>query len=207
MKKLIFISFLFLSFVAFGQQTITKSIVSDAPYIELKTAGIDDLIIRESETAKLEITILNADLGILENVSCNDFNCVLSVTTSLKETNKLSTFKAIKVSAIVKIPKGKKVTVFGETINLKIEGYQGILRVFIDDGNIDIKKIKGITEIVLSSGNIYAQIADASLDIKTRKGSITFDHKIQKSPYRMKQHKKQRLIVKSKKANVVLTQL
>ena len=77
----------------------------------------------------------------------------------------------------------------------------------LEKASLDIKKIKGITEIVLSSGNIYAQIADASLDIKTRKGSITFDHKIKKSPYRMKQHKKQRLIVKSKKANVVLTQL
>jgi len=207
MKKLIFISFLFFNFIVFGQQTITKSIVSDAPYIELKTAGIDDLIIKESETEKLEITILNADLGILENVSCNDFNCVLSVTTALKETNNLSVFKSIKVSAIIKIPKGRKVAVFGETINLKIEGYQGILRIFVNDGNIDIKRVKGITEIKLSSGNIYAQIEDASLDIKTRKGSITFDNKIQKSPYRMKQQKKHKLIVKSKKANVVLTQL
>jgi hypothetical protein len=207
MKKLIFKSFLFFSFVAFGQQTITKSIVSDAPYIELKTVGIDDLIIKESETSKLEITILNANLGILENVSCTDYNCVLSVATELKETLMLSSINRTKVSGIVKIPKGKKVTVFGETINLKIEGYQGVLRVFINEGNIDVKKIKGITDIALSSGNIYAQIEDASLDIKTRKGRITFDNKVQKSPYTMKQQKKRRLIVKSKKANVVLTQL
>ena len=196
MKKVIFISFLLINLIVLGQQQISKTIESDAPFIEFKTAGIDHLLIEESTTKKLEIIIIDADFGILENVSCNDFNCVLSITTNLKESSKLSSLKTSKAKAIIKIPKGRKVTVYGETININTNAYEGILRILI----------KGITEVELSTGTIYAMVNDASLDIKTRKGSIKFNEKIQKSPYRIKQHKDRRLIIKSSKANVVLTQ-
>jgi len=207
MKYLIFISLLSLSFVVFSQEKIVKTIESDAPYVEFKTIGIDYLIIEESKAEKLELILVNTDLGILEDVSCNDYNCVLSIATSLKEINKLSTTKTSETKVILKIPKNKKVTVFGETINIQINGYEGILRSFINNGKIEVKEIKGITEIEIVSGTILATINDASVNVRTKKGTITLNNKKIKSTFKKQQNKTQRLIVKSRKANIVLSQL
>lgn len=207
MKYLIFISLLSLSFVVFSQEKIVKTIESDAPYVEFKTIGIDHLIIEESKAEKLELILINTDLGILEDVSCNDYNCVLSIATSLKEINKLSTTKTSETKVILKIPKNKKVTVFGATINIQINGYEGILRSFIKNGKIEVKEIKGITEIEIVSGTVLATINDASVNVRTKKGTITLNNKKIKSTFKKQQNKTQRLIVKSRKANIVLSQL
>lgn len=207
MKYLIFISLLSLSFVVFSQEKIVKTIESDAPYVEFKTIGIDHLIIEESKAEKLELILINTDLGILEDVSCNDYNCVLSIVTSLKEINKLSTTKTSETKVILKIPKNKKVTVFGATINIQINGYEGILRSFIKNGKIEVKEIKGITEIEIVSGTVLATINDASVNVRTKKGTITLNNKKIKSTFKKQQNKTQRLIVKSRKANIVLSQL
>ncbi len=214
MKKHILISFLFVGLLLQAQQKIVKTIESDAPYVEVKTEGIDNLIIEESETNELEMIILDADgLGFIESFSCNDYNCVLSIKTELKGTddinNKINQFPLApptNVSAIIKIPKNKKVTIFGETIDIQTSGYDGILRILIDKGNVRIEGIKGITEVTLFTGTVFATVDDSSLDIKTRKGKISLNEEIVKSPYRKKEKKKKRLVVKSVNANVVLTQ-
>lgn len=213
-KYLSFIAIFSCSFLAVAQQKIVKTIKSDAPYVEVKTDGIDNLIIKESDTNELEMTILDTDgLGFIENFSCDDFNCVLNIKTELKiknpMTNKINQF-AIKlpsnVSAIVKIPKNKKVTIFGETIDIQTDGYQGILRILIDKGNVRIKAIKGITEVNLFTGTVFATINNNALDIRTRKGTISFNEEVQKSPYKKKKKKTHLLVVKSINANVILTE-
>jgi hypothetical protein len=200
--------------MAIGQQKITRKIKSDAPYVEVKTEGIDNLIIQESEADELEMIISDADgLGVIQDFVCNDFNCVLSIKTELKGTNdinnkinQLPIAPPTNVTAIVKIPKNKKVTVYGGTIDVQTDGYQGILRILIDKGNVRIKGIKGITEVNLFAGAVFANINENSLNIKTRKGSISVNNEMQKSPYRKKKKKSHLLVVKSINANVVLTQ-
>ena len=160
------------------------------------------------------MVILDADgMGVIDDFKCNDFNCVLSIKTELKIdnpiTNKINQFPLAaptNVSAIVKIPKNKKVTVFGETIDVQTGGYQGVLRILIDKGNVRIKGIKGITEVNLFAGTVFANINKNSLHIKTRKGTISLNDEVQKSPYKKKKKKAHLLVVKSINANVVLTQ-
>lgn len=213
--KYFFSVLMFLSFfVGLSQQKIIKTIQSDAPFVEVKTEGIDNLVIQESETNELEMVILDADgMGVIDDFKCNDFNCVLSIKTELKIdnplTNKINQFPLAaptNVSAIVKIPKNKKVTVFGETIDVQTRGYQGVLRILIDKGNVRIEGIKGITEVNLFAGTVFANINKNSLNIKTRKGTISLNDEVQKSPYKKKKKKAHLLVVKSINANVVLTQ-
>lgn len=197
----------------FSQQKISKAVESDAPYVEIKTQGIDNLVIEESASNLLEMIISDADgLGVLEDFSCNDYNCVLSIKTQLKidnpNTNKINQFPIpppSNVSAIVKVPKNKKVTVFGEMIDIQTQGYEGILRILIDKGNVRINGVKGITEVDLFAGTVFASIDQVALDIKTRKGKITVNQESQKSPFRKKMKKAHKLVVKSINANVVLT--
>lgn len=206
---------LFLStFLSNAQQKIVKTIKSDAPYVEVKTDGIDNLIIEESDSNELVMTITDKDgLGFIENFSCDDFNCVLNIKTELKansldinKVNFISSITETNVSAVVKIPKGKKVTIYGETIDIQTNGYQGILRILIDSGNIKIKALKGITEVNLFTGTVFAKINNNALDVRTRKGTILFNEEIQKSPFKKKKKKAHILAVKSINANVILTE-
>ena len=213
-KPFLSIILFFCSCYAIGQQKMVKTIKSDAPYVEVKTDGIDNLIIEESETDELEMIILDKDgLGFVENFSCNDFNCVLNIKTELKidhldtsKVNFISTTPETNVRAVVKIPKGKKVTIYGETIDIQTKGYQGILRILIDSGNVRVKAIKGITEVSLFTGTVYASVADNALDIRTRKGTISYNEEAQKSPYKKKKKKAHLLAVKSIHGNVILTE-
>lgn len=197
-----------------AQRKITKKVESKAPYVEIRTDGIDNLVVEESDSNELEMIISDADgLGVIEDFSCNDYNCVLSIKTELQidnpQTNKINQFSLAppsNVSAVVKIPKDKKVTVFGETIDIQTEGYDGVLRILIDKGNVRIKDIKGITEVELFTGTVFATINNNTLNIKTRKGTITLNEKVQKSPYKKKVKEAHKFIVKSINANVVLTQ-
>jgi hypothetical protein len=197
-----------------AQQKIVKKVESKAPYVEVKTDGIDNLVIEESDSNELETIISDADgLGVIEDFSCNDYNCVLSIVTELKIdnpiTNKINQFPLAppsNVSAVVKIPKGKKVTIFGEIIDIQTQGYEGILRILIDRGNVHIKGIKGITEVDLYTGTVFATVNNNWLDVRTRKGTITVNEETQKSPFKKKVKKAHKFIVKSINANVVLTQ-
>lgn len=214
MKSTFLILLFFIPFGLLAQQKIIKTVKSDAPYVEVKTDGIDNLVIQESDSDELEMIISDADgMGVIENFSCNDFNCVLSIKTELKidnpQTNKINQFPLAaptNVTAVVKIPRNKKVTVFGETIDIQTEGYQGVLRILIDKGNVRIKGIKGITEVDLFTGTVFANVNENALDIRTRKGSISLNKETQKSPFKKKIKKAHKLIVKSINANVVLTQ-
>lgn len=214
MKQCLTIALFFSISFSFAQQKIIKTVESDAPYVEIKTDGIDNLVIEESDSNQLEMIISDADgLGVLEDFSCNDYNCILSIKAQLKIdnpiTNKINQFPLAppsNVSAVVKIPKSKKVTVFGEMIDIQTDGYEGILRILIDKGNVRIKGIKGITEVDLFAGTVYASIEENALDIKTRKGRISVNEEVQKSPFRKKIKKAHKLVVKSINANVVLTE-
>ena len=204
---------IFLIYPSFAQQKILKTIESDAPFIEIKTEGRDNLDIEESTSNELAMFISDLDgLGVVENFSCNDYNCVLSIKTQLKIdnplTNKIHQFPiapASNVSAVVKIPKDKKVTVFGEMIDVQTMGYQGVLRMIIDKGNVRMQGLKGMVAIDLFAGNVYAKVAENSLDIRTRKGRISLDTVRQSSPFRKKGKKSHQLVVKSINANIVLT--
>lgn len=203
------------SFVVGAQQKIVKTLKCDAPYVEVKADGIDNLVIEESDTNEFVMAIIDHDgLGFVENFSSNDFNCVLNIKTELKVknplTNKINQFPIkppTNVSAVIKIPRHKKVTVFGETIDIQARGYEGTLRILIDKGNVRLKSIKGITEVRLFTGNVFASIKSNALDIRTRKGTITLDNIVQKSPLKEKGKKSALLLVKTVNANVVLTQL
>ena len=94
MKLGLTIALFFSAFLSFAQQKIIKTVESDAPYVEIKTDGIDNLIIEESESNQLEMIITDADgMGVLEDFSCNDYNCVLSIKTELKVDNPITNKK------------------------------------------------------------------------------------------------------------------
>lgn len=212
MKRLPFLLFLVCSVVV-SQQKITRSISSKASFVEVHTQGIDDIVIEESNSSEIEMVVNDADgLGVIENFTCTDLNCVLEIKTELKidhpVTNKINQFTLpppSNVRAVLKVPKNKRIAIFGEMIDIKSNGYTGVLQVQIEKGKVSIAAIKGITEVDVSSGSVYAQVAEVSVDVKTRKGKVTFNKEAQKSTFKRKLKSKKKLIVKSINANIILT--
>lgn len=204
---------LFFSGLSFGQSNRIKKVKSTAPYIDIKTKGIDNLKILTSESDELVMEILDEDgIGVIENFSCNDYNCVLTIETEVKiknpninKMNQLTNLAATKVSAILKIPAGKKVAVFGEIIDITSEGYDGLLRVLIESGIVKLEKVKGVTEVTLFSGNVIASIDDNSLDVKTRKGKLSLNDEFLKSTLKKRKNNDKKLIIRTINGNIILT--
>lgn len=214
MFKSTLLSFLLITVGLSAQNTFSKRVKSESYYIEVRTDGIDNLVIEESENDQLEMVIKDKNgLGVIHNLSCSENKCTIRIKTELKieypMTDKINMFHQqppSNVTAVVKIPKNREVTVFGKEIDIQTQGYKGVLFMFIDKGNIRIAELKGVTEIELASGNVYATIKKNYLDIKTRKGTIHLNDSIQKSPLKRKIKKSNKLSVESINANVLLTE-
>ncbi len=215
MRKKISFFLLLYSSIVFSQQKIVRTLESDAVYIEIHTKGIDDLKIEESNSNQIEMTILdNKDFGVFENFTCTESNCVFKIETRgmQKERindkgNQLPIKPATQVNALIRIPKNKKVTVLGGFIDVETKGYHGQLRVLIEKGNVILKKVLGVTQIDLSAGSCVASIDDNSLDVRTRKGQITFNSVLQqKKSLKKKKNKKKLLIIRTVNANIILSE-
>lgn len=211
MKQLVFF-LLLISFQVKSQQKITRAIETKASFVEVHTQGIDDILVEESESNNIEMIVNDADgLGVIENFTCTDLNCVLEIKTELKidhpitnKANQLPISPPSNVRAVLKVPKNKRIAIFGGIIDVTSNGYSGVLQIQIEKGKVAINKNKGVTEINLSTGSVFASIDDEFVDVRTRKGKITYNKKTQKSPFKIKVKSKKELLVKSINANIIL---
>lgn len=214
MRRVIYFYFLVLISNVGAQHKIQRIIQGDATDIYIAIEGIDNLQVEESNGSSIEMEVLDRnEIGVIESFSCEDKTCLLKVRTVVKETHaindKIHQFPSAppsNVTAIVKVPKGKKITIDGAVVDVQSQGYHGNLKVMIDKGNIRLSHIEGIVELDVFSGAVFASITkDTDLDVSTRKGSITMDKKELSSPYKKTQLQQKRLIVRSINANVVLS--
>lgn len=213
MKQYLSYILLLLTVFVHAQQTLTKTVKSSAPDIQVKIIGIDNLIVKESDNDILEMKIIDADgIGFIEDFYCNDYLCTLNITAKqiIKNplTNKINQFPMAPpshIGAIIKIPKNKNLTIAGGTLDVQTTGYIGNLTLNIDKGNIRIKGIKGNTAINLFSGTIFANTSTSSLDILTRKGTVSINKKKVSSTFKKSRKNNYNFVVKSINANVVIT--
>ncbi|MDT7832729.1 hypothetical protein RQM59_10090 [Flavobacteriaceae bacterium S356] len=214
MRVFIFIVFLLSTLGLLAQQKVVRTIQSEATAIYITIEGIDNLKIEESETNSIEMTLLDMnELGVLESFTCEDKSCVLNVKAVVKKTHaindKIHQFPLApptNVTAVVKIPKHKKVTIEAGMVDIQSKGYEGTLKVRIDKGNIRIPSIKGVVVVELFAGVIHATVSkEIVLDLQTRKGKIMVNRQLVKSTYKKKEKGQKQLRVRSINANVVLT--
>ena len=121
---------------------------------------------------------------------------------------KFITKRLQRASAIVKIPKGKKTTIFGENINIASKSYQGSLAIFIEKGNVKLNTVQETTQVNLYSGNVYATLKNTNIDVISRIGKIKIDNILKEKVYQKKNDIfKNTFTVHTIKANVLLTSL
>jgi len=212
MKAIFLISIFFFSTTLFSQKKVMKKFETNLQEIEISTSGLDNFVIENSTSGFIEITLFAENPNeqhILFNTE-NDFIQLGFVIEELQSEEtifrKFITKRFQRAAVVVKIPKGKKVTIFGENINIESKNYQGSLAVFIDEGIVKFNEVQSETSIKLYEGSIYAMVKNVNIDVTSNIGKIKVDDKLHEKTYQNKlENSHKNFTVTSLKANIYLT--
>lgn len=212
MKKLLFLAFLLISIVGLSQKKIVKKFETETKEIHIYTAGLDDVVLENSSTNFIEIDLVaesydHQTIEIKEDKTEVNVNFYFEGTETREVIfRKFITKRLQRASAIVKIPKGKKVTVFGENIDIQAKDLRNELSIYIDNGIVKLNQIQAETNLKLYSGNVYASTKNTNLVIKSNKGKIKVDDKYYQTKHQFNLKKNiKKLKITSIKANIYLT--
>jgi hypothetical protein len=212
MKNNFVILFCLISTVIFSQKKAMKKFESLSTEIEISTIGLDDLVLENSTSNFIEVTLFAEDPNE-QHIIINSENNVLQIEFNLAEFKteekifrKFITKRLHRASAIIKIPKGKKVAVFGENINIESKSYQDDLSIFIEKGILKLHEIKANTVIKLYEGSIFGILKNTNVNIDSKIGKIKIDDAFYEKKYQKKSEKNHNnFSVTTLKANIFLT--
>lgn len=212
MKCMYLVSFLFFSTILFSQKKVIKKFDTNVQEIEISTIGLDNFVLENSNSNSIEITLFaenpnekhilfNADKEVIQ------IEFIIEALKS-EETifRKFITERLQRASAIIKIPKGKKITIFGENINIESKNYLGDTAIYIDQGIVKLNEINGNTLLNMYEGSIYAAIKNGTIEVASKTGIIIIDEILYQKTYQKKLEKgRYNFTVSSLKANIFLT--
>ena len=212
MKYIYLISFLFFSTILFSQKKVIKKVETNLQEIEISTIGLDDFVLENSTSDLIEITLFSENPNE-QHILLNTENNVVQIAFIIEELQteetifrKFITKRLQRASAVIKIPKGKKVTIFGENINIESKSYQGNLAIFIEEGIVKFNQVQAETAIKLYEGSIYATLKNAKIEVASKLGKIEINDILYEKTYQNKLEKNQKTFtVTSLKANIYLT--
>ena len=212
--KYIFYIILFFSFSGFSQQKLIKTVDFTVDEISILSFGLDHIRIVNSDTNQIEIE--------LQDVNAKDYQIIVNEANSLfkisfkkvvfegetKVFRKFITKRISKLNAVLKVPKNKKISIFGKHVDVYSKSYNGDLKIYVDKGDIQLAEIKQHTEVRLFDGNVSATVSKTNIDVTSNKGTILINNKIYTKKYQHKESiNKKSLAIKSINANIKLTGL
>lgn len=212
MKYIYLVTFLFFSTAIFSQKKVVKKVETNLQEIEISTTGLDNFVLENSTSDFIEITLF-AESPNEQHILFNTENNMVQLEFIIEELQseetifrKFITKRLQRASAVVKIPKGKKVTIFGENINIESKSYQGELAIFIEEGIVKFNEVKENTAIKLYEGSVYATLKNTNVDVTSKIGIIKIDDILHEKRYQKETKKNQKkFTVTSLKANIYLT--
>lgn len=212
MKSNLIILFLLINTVIFSQKKIIKKFESQLTEIEVSTFGLDDLLIQNSESDFIEITLFDENPN-KHHILIEEINKILNIgfiIKSIKEEEtvfrKFITERLNRAYAIIKVPQNKKITIFGDHIGIESKDYKGSISIFIEEGNLKLNNVQKDIAIKLYIGTVSATLKNTSIDLVSNLGEIKINDKIIENSYQKKlTTSPYNFTVKSVKANILLT--
>ena len=210
--KNIFQILLFLCFsVSFSQKKVMKKFQTAADEITVYTAGLDNLVLENSTSEFIEVFLYaesyDDQLIKIEEKSKELFIKFHFEGTETREVvfRKFITKRLQRANAIIKIPTGKKVFIFGENVDIESKSHKNELAIYIENGIVKLNKIEAKTTLKLYSGNVYATVTNTNLEINSKDGKIKVDDVFYEKKYQQKSEKNElQLSIISMKGNVFL---
>ncbi|WP_298782162.1 hypothetical protein [uncultured Polaribacter sp.] len=212
MKKTLIILFLGIYTAIFSQKKAVQKIETNAKEINIFTNGLDDFIIENSTTNFIEITLF-AENPNMQHIFFDTKNKVIDIEFKLNKIQnnetifrKFITERLERAHAVIKIPEGKNITVFGENINIESKSYQGNLTVFIEKGILKLNDVQASVDVKLYAGNVYANVKKSEIKVTSNIGKIKVDDVFYEKKYQKIGSKKEKnFTINSIKANIFLT--
>lgn len=211
--KNIFQILLFLFFsVSFSQKKVMKKFQTAADEITIYTAGLDNLVLENSTSEFIEV-FLYAESYDDQLIKIEEKNKELFIKFHFEGTEtrevvfrKFITKRLQRANAIVKIPTGKKVFIFGENVDIESKNHQNELAIYIENGIIKLHEIAANTTLKLYSGNVYATVTNTNLEINSKDGKIKVDDVFYEKTHENKLLENTKSFsITSLKANIFLT--
>lgn len=184
------LSFFFLiSSSTFSQKIITKKLTSTTKEIAIFTKGLDDLVLENSTSEFIEILLYAEDpnkqhIVIQEKSIKTDIKFKIPVFKSEEAVfRKYITKRLKRASVIIKIPKNKEVSIFGEHINISSKSYNGNLNVFIEKGIVKLDTIQQNVVLKMYEGNLFGVLKQSNLTVVSKIGKIKINSIFYKKIY------------------------
>jgi hypothetical protein len=119
---------------------------------------------------------------------------------------KFITKRLHRASAIIKVPKNKVITIFGDEINVESKSYKGDLKIFIENGILKLHTIHANLEVKMYTGNLYATLNNGTIEVVSKTGKIKINDVFFDKNYQKKEEKTDKEIsIHSLNANIFLT--
>ncbi|WP_159946457.1 hypothetical protein [Polaribacter septentrionalilitoris] len=204
--------FLLISVITFSQKKVSKIFETSSKEINIYTAGLDNIILENSSSNFVEV-LLDAESYDKQLINIEDSNNIVNIKFEFEGTEtrevifrKFITKRLQRANAIVKVPKGKVVYIFGENVDITAKDVENKVSIYIDNGIVKLNEIKSKTIVKLYSGNVYASIKNSNIEAITKTGiiqvdSINYTKKIQK----YFNENSTELSIETIKANIFLT--
>ena len=204
--------FLFISILSFSQKKVVKKFETQSKEIEISTLGLDDFVIENSESNFIEIYLFAENIEEQHILYKEEFNLVkiqFEIPENKQEDGvfrKFITKRLHRASAIIKVPKNKLITVFGDEINVESKSYKGDLKIFIENGILKLHTIYANLEVKMYTGNLYATLNKGTIDVVSKTGKIKINDILVEKKYQKKEEKLDKEIsIHSLNANIFLT--
>lgn len=178
MKIHLIILICLVSKVTLSQNKLLQKFETQSKEIEISSQGLDDVVIENSTSKFIEIYLITENIG-QQNIVYKEFNNRVKIQFQIpnnkqedKVFRKFITKGLCRANAIIKVPKNKLITFFGDEINLESMSYKGDLKIFIENGILKLHKIYANLEVKMYSGNLYATLNKGMIDVVSKNGKI-----------------------------------
>jgi hypothetical protein len=213
-KSAVFFFLLFLPQIIGAQKKVIKKVQTTATQVEISTIGLDDFVLKNSNSEFLEIYLFAenpSNQHIVYNASDDIAKIEFQIPAMVKEApvfRKFITKRLQRASAIIKIPKNIAVIIFGEEINIAAKSYGGPMDIYIEKGLIKLDTIQKKTKVKFYEGSVLATLKAQNIDVASTRGTIAIDQEIQQENfYKKTKNTSQNFTIRTTKGNIFLTTL
>jgi len=181
MKKQLLLLFMMISIPFFAQKKVEKDMETSLKEIEISTVGLDDFVIENSNSKFVEVILFAENMHEQEIIIAEE-NDKVSIKFQLDSLiideavfRKFITKRLQRAYAIVKIPKGKNLTIYGENHSIESKNFLGDLTIYIEKGIVKLNSIQSNATVKMYAGTIFASAKNKNITLHSNIGNITVD--------------------------------
>ena len=212
MKRILLALFFLSSITVFSQKKVMKQFQSSNDEINIYTSGLDNIILENSKSDFVEV-ILYAEsydeqlIIVDQNKNQTDIKFHFEGTQTREVIfRKFITKRLQRATATVKIPRNKKVFIFGENVDIESKNHENELAIYIENGIVKLDTITSNVNLKLYSGNVFAFVKNTNLDVSSNNGTIKINQEISKNNIKKEDvNFDKNIIISTIKANIFLT--